>query len=196
MKKVSAIVLCAGLSTRMEKFKPLLLYKGTIIINHIVETLLSSIVYKITLVTGHNADMISREIKQPGVNVVYNDKYYDGMHTSVMCGVNNIPEDADAFLLMLVDQPHITVSLINDLINYYQKSDKGIIIPAYSNRGGHPIIIDKRYFNEARNLNPNTGLKQLMINHTEDIAYMTVNNDNILFDIDTPEDYKKLLEQE
>lgn len=195
MKVISAIVLAAGLSTRMGQFKPLMPYQTKKIITVLIETLLNSDISTITVVTGYLADLIKEELTPYAINMVYNPRYNEGMHTSVICGVENIPENSDALMLFLGDQPHISSPLINKLIDFYQLSTKGIIIPSFSHRRGHPIIIDRKYFSDSLNLNSKEGLKQLINDNSYDIDYMLVNDDDVLFDIDTPKDYEELLQR-
>ena len=193
MKKVSAIVLAAGLSSRMGQFKLLLDYKGTKVLNYIIETLLDSVVSEIIVVTGHNSDIVSKELACYNIKNVFNSDYKKGMHTSVMCGVRNINNNADAFMIVLGDQPPINSTLINNIVEYWYNSAKGITIPSFNNKKGHPVIFDSKYISQAINLNPELGLRKLINDNKEDIDYLIVHSDNILFDIDTPEDYKALL---
>ncbi|MEW5821850.1 MAG: nucleotidyltransferase family protein [Cyanobacteriota bacterium] len=195
MTNITAIVLAAGLSTRMGKFKQLLPYKNKTVITHIVDEIIKSDISEIIVVTGYNKELIEKELVDHKINLVYNQYFQQGMHTSVITGVNKLSNKTDAFMLFLGDQPEINFNLINNLILFFNSSCKGIIIPSYLNKRGHPVLFDKKYIDVARNTNPDTGLKQLLNDYPEDIEYFISQNDSILFDIDTPKDYNELLQR-
>jgi molybdenum cofactor cytidylyltransferase len=195
MKNISAIVLAAGLSTRMGKFKQLLPFRGKTVIEALVEALIESNIESIVIVTGHRAKEVQQIIAQYKVDVIFNPNYNEGMHTSVMKGVEALSARTDKFMVVLGDQPHLKTKMVNDLIDFSRTSPKGIIVPSFSHRRGHPVLFDKKYIQPASNLNTNTGLKQLLKEHEEDIDYYIVPDSNILFDIDTPDDYEELLKR-
>ena len=79
------------------------------------------------------------------VNHCYNADYEQGMFTSVQCGFRNMPSSADAAILFLGDQPMIPAEVTRKIIRAYEQSDKGILIPVYRGKRGHPVLIDKKY---------------------------------------------------
>lgn len=193
MGKIVAVVLVAGLSRRMGAYKPLLPFKNKSIISHLIEQVLQSDVDETIVITGHNSDLIAKELEKFDVKLVFNKDYKEGMHSSVMCAAQNMPDDVDAFMILLGDQPQIDSSVINNVIECWKESNKGIVIPSYLNKRGHPIILDKKYIDQAANLDPKKGLKALIENNSEDIDYLNVETNDILLDIDTPYDYSKVL---
>lgn len=195
MEKISAIILAAGLSTRMKEFKQLLPYRGKKVIIAIVEELLNANVAEVLVVVGHNADLVREELKKYDVKLIMNPDYKQGMHTSVMAGAENVSDKADAFMIVLGDQPEISSRLVNGLIAFAKQSEKGIIIPSYLNKRGHPVLFRKQYLEHTKNLSPILGLKQIVNENPKDIDYFIAGEDTILFDIDTPEDYQQLLER-
>lgn len=192
MKNISAIILAAGMSTRMGKFKQLLPYKGTTVIEYILGQVVLAGLDPVILVTGHHAALITEEIKDSSVTIAYNPDYPHGMHTSVLAGIRKLPETIDAFMLFLGDQPEISREMIVQIVNAFTLSDKGILIPSYNFKGGHPIIIDAKFIAEVKQINEMEGLKGFIKNHSEDIEYLTFSQESILFDIDTPNDYEAL----
>lgn len=195
MQNIVAIVLAAGLSSRMGKFKQLLPFKDKKVISYIVDVLQQSCLINTFVVVGHQKQMVEQELSGYDVGIIFNENYQEGMHTSVMSGVKNLPAECDGFMMVLGDQPEISVKLINALIDYKSNNDKGIIIPSFSNKRGHPVIFDKKYINQAMSLDPDKGLKALVQQNQHDIDYMVVKDDRILFDIDTPSDYEKLIKR-
>jgi len=84
--------------------------------------------------------------------------------------------------------------MINRLIDAYEKTGKGIVLPVHGGRRGHPVLIDTKYRNEIGTLDPGTGLRQLMRNHPEDVLELRTRSPRVLLDLDTPEDYERALE--
>ena len=85
----------------------------------------------------------------------------------------------------------VSSSVVNRLIDAYKETGKSIILPVYEKKRGHPILIDTKYRDEVKQLDPDTGLRALVHNHAEDILEVEVDNPGILKDIDTVEDYNR-----
>jgi molybdenum cofactor cytidylyltransferase len=96
-------------------------------------------------------------------------------------------------MILLGDQPMVQTLVIDKLIDSFEKTGKGIIIPVYNTKKGHPVLIDTKYIPQINQLNPSIGLRQLMEECSEDIHELEVETNTILKDIDTIEDYKREL---
>jgi molybdenum cofactor cytidylyltransferase len=114
------------------------------------------------------------------------------MLSSVQKGFVSLPEEAEAVLVFLGDQPMITSSVIDQIVKAYHSTEKGIVLPVYDKKRGHPVLISTRYREEVAHLDPQVGLRELIHNHPEDILEVGLDSSSILEDIDTPEDYKNL----
>ena len=113
------------------------------------------------------------------------------MLSSIQSGIRSLSADTQAIVFALSDQPGISGEVIDRLIDNYNKTKKGILLPVFSKRRGHPILIDLKYREEILNLSPNIGLRGLIHDHSDDILEVPVDCSNILKDIDTPADYKR-----
>jgi molybdenum cofactor cytidylyltransferase len=191
IKNIVTLILAAGESKRMGKAKLLLPYKNRTIIEDVVHNCLASKSDKVIVVLGGHREKIIPMIEHLPVSVVYNPDYKKGMLSSIQCGIRSLPADTRAIVITLSDQPGIPGDVIDLLIKSYKKTKKGILLPVFSQRRGHPILIDFKYREEILNLSPNTGLRGLVHAHPEDILEVPVDCPNILKDIDTPEDYKR-----
>ena len=189
---VWCIVLAAGESKRMKQQKLLMPYKQKTIIETVVEKSLESRAGKVLVVLGSDKDAVLGKISHTGALTVINNNYRQGMLSSVQCGINSVPADVSAVVVVLGDQPMVRTEVINSLINRY-KGDKGILIPTYNGMRGHPILLDMKFRKEINKLDSGTGLRALIAAHPEEISEQEVMTDEILKDIDTPEDYKKQL---
>lgn len=187
-----ALVLAAGESIRMGRSKQLLPFANKTILETVIDHINQSTVDETLIVLGSNREKIEEVIKNLPVKSVYNPRFKEGMLTSVQKGFVSLPEEVEAVLVFLGDQPMIPSSVIDQIVSAYHSSEKGIILPVYGQKRGHPVLIDTKYRQELANLNPEIGLRELIHDHPEDILEVNLDSSSILEDIDTPEDYKNL----
>ncbi|MBN2773649.1 MAG: XdhC family protein [Prolixibacteraceae bacterium] len=192
-KEIWCMVLAAGESKRMKQQKLLMPYDGKTIIETVVGKAKDSEADKVLVVTGSHSENVETRIKPYQIQCVENKEYQKGMFSSVLCGINAIPAKVNAVIVMLGDQPMIQTSVINSLIKEYHKKQRGIIIPVFLGQRGHPVLIDLKFRKEINNLTGNTGLRELMELNPDEIVELEVDSEEILRDLDTPEDYKKTI---
>jgi len=186
---VRAIILAAGNSSRTVSPKMLLKFGEKTLIEKVIEHTLNSDVKSITVVLGAHRFQIQNVIEKLPVNIVYNDKYEEGMLSSVICGIRSLPEDTEAAIIIPGDYPFISGYLINIMILSLRETQKGIIIPVYKGRRGHPLLTGKKYFSEIELLDSNKGLRFLIDRFRDDVFELETDDEGIFIDIDTIEDY-------
>lgn len=192
-RPIGAIVLAAGMSTRMGQPKVLLPWTDKHnIIEHIIEQLLNSRLDQIVVVTGKNAAEVKQIVKPLGVQTAYNRSYNTGeMLSSVKAGLRMMPDHVAAALIVLGDQPRIQPRVIYKLLMAYAEGKGEIIIPSFERRRGHPILLSRRYWGEMLNLPRGSSPRTIINAHQNEIYYVNVNTDSVLRDVDTPEDYNE-----
>ena len=191
---IYAILLAAGESKRMGTLKQILPFGKSTVIEIVIDSLLESDIEKTKVVLGYRSEEISGVIGNREVDIVINKNYKNGMLSSIKCGISSLPEDAEAFLLCLVDQPAIMASDINKLIKAYKKSGKGIIIPAYKGKRGHPIVFDRKYTDDIINLKEDgDGLREVVWKNSDDILEVEVENNAVIKDMDNIEEYREIV---
>jgi molybdenum cofactor cytidylyltransferase len=190
-----AMILAAGESKRMGKPKLLLPFGEKTMIETIVETVVSSKVEQTLVILGSDREKTEEKIKNYPVKIVYNRDFRSGMLSSVQCGFKSFPAETRAVLVVLGDQPKISTTVINKLIDVYKSSGKGIVLPVYKKERGHPVLIDVKYGEEVENLSPEVGLRGTVYNHPEDILEVDVETLSIFQDIDSESDYKREVEK-
>jgi len=190
---IQAIILAAGKSERMGRVKPLLPWGKRTLIEAIIDRVARSRAKEVLIVLGAARDDIEPVIAKYHVGRVFNPDFARGMLSSIQRGLEAVPRDVQAVLFFLGDQPAPSAAIINRLIDAYELTGKGIVLPVCGGRRGHPVLIDLKYRNEIRALDPGIGLKQLMRNHPEDIFEVRTRSPRVLHDIDTPEDYERAL---
>jgi molybdenum cofactor cytidylyltransferase len=193
MGEIWAVILAAGESKRMGLPKMLLTFSGMTMIEKVITNVSESKIDKIIVVLGAYREALVELISKLPVKYCYNDNYKKGMLSSVQCGFRNLSSVCRAVLVFQGDQPLITSNAINEVIEAYLSSGKGIVIPVYKGRRGHPLLIDIKYSNEIEKLNPNKGLRSLAYMFSDDVLEVDTNESGILTDFDTYEQYKKEL---
>jgi molybdenum cofactor cytidylyltransferase len=191
---VSAIVLAAGMSTRLGSPKQLLQIGGRPLLAIALETLSRSQIQEIVVVLGASADIIRRQVALDGAKVVVNDQYREGMGTSLRVGLAAIAPSARAALVVLADQPLLQSSTINELIEQHQKNQPHIVIPLYRGFRGNPVLLDRSVFPELAGLSGDIGCRAIFGGHTDNILKVPVDDAGILLDVDTRADCENLQE--
>jgi len=182
---VSAILLAAGESKRMGKFKQLVPLGNTTIVEQTTDNLLSSKVSEVIVVLGHKAEEVMKRIATKPIKIALNPIYHQGMGTSIVAGLNLVDSIAQAVMLALGDQPFVDSQTINRLIEEFDAHDKGIAIPVYQGRRGHPIIFSIKYKAQLSGLKGDIGGREIIKEHPEDILEVAVECEGIDIDIDT-----------
>lgn len=195
MNEIWAIILAAGESKRMGSLKMILPFMGTTIIEKVIENVLSSNVDKAVLVLGCGKNEILKLTEKYPVMHCYNEHYKKGMLSSVKCGFKYLPHDFRAALVFLGDQPMIKAAVANLILKSYNDSGKGILIPVYNKRRGHPLLVDNKYRDEILDIDGPEGLKELVKRHPDDLLEVETGDPLILKDIDTEEEYNNELNQ-
>lgn len=186
-----AMILAAGESRRMGKVKLLLPYGQTTMIEAVVRNALLSRAEKTLVVLGANWQRIRTKISYLPVKTTVNTHFRKGMLSSVQWGVKRLPSSSRAVVVMLADQPAIPPGLVDSLIEAYEREEKGLVIPVYQKKRGHPLLIDLKYRKDISRLHPGIGLRELLKLYPEDILEVPVADLSILRDIDDASDYRR-----
>lgn len=197
-RRVAAVVLAAGRSTRMagDSPKQLLPWNDTTVIGQVVETLSCCRLSPLLLVLGHRAKEIRQALAGTRAQFVDNPDYAEGeMLSSLQTGVRALNETVSGCLVLLADQPWLEAGLVERLLDAYAAGPSGIIAPAYQGKRGHPVLIDRRHWAEMLALGQNLAPRHLLQRHPADICLVPVETDSILDDMDTTEAYHRAKEE-
>jgi len=192
--KIAAIILAAGLSSRMAGANKLLAdLHGKPVLHHTVENVLASQAEPVVVVTGYQADDVQELIQDLPVTLCFNSCFADGMATSLSAGIAALPDDVDGALIFLGDMPLITADIVNAVIDGFRQGDgKTIAVPVHGGRRGHPVLWGRRHFAELQTLKGDQGARQLLAVHSGEIAECDAGNEAIFADADTPEALARL----
>jgi molybdenum cofactor cytidylyltransferase len=189
MSEIWAVILAAGESKRMGSPKMLLPFNGSTMIECVISNVTKSDVDRIIVVLGAEKEALIPLMGKWQIEYCYNENYKEGMLSSVQCGFKNLSSGCKASLVFQGDQPLITSNTINTVINAYLSSEKGIVIPVYKNKRGHPILIDMKYRNDIDKLSPDKGLRSLTYKFPSDVLEVDTDESGILRDFDTYDQY-------
>jgi len=186
---LAAVVLSGGKSERMGSPKALLQYRGQTFLERILAAIDSSAIDRVVVVAGHHYEMIVSA--SPGVAVVFNPDYEKGMSTSVQAGIRALPAEVTGAAIFLVDHPMVDRKTIDSLLSRLRPGL--IIVPVHGGRRGHPVVFAADLFGEIFDLSSEQGLHTVVRKKRDRVVEVNVEDAGILLDIDTPEQFARLL---
>jgi molybdenum cofactor cytidylyltransferase len=184
--------------------KLLLPFDGGTVIGRIAGEILRSPVTRGFVVVGEDGARVVAAIgNEPGLpdadrgpdffSFVRNPDPDGDMLSSVRCGLRALPKDCEAVLVALGDQPSISAGLVARMIRAFRDSARGIVVPAYESKRGHPLLFAARYREEVLTCYDDRGLRGLLQAHPKDVFELESDTACILSDMDDPDDYQREL---
>jgi molybdenum cofactor cytidylyltransferase len=192
--ELNAIVLAAGLSRRMGRFKLLLPWQGQTVIGQVLTTLAQAGVDQILVVTGNRAEEVAAALPAGPARTVLNPRWAEGeMLSSIQAGLAALSSEdrgIAAALLCLGDQPQMQAATVTALLAAGAATGwMRLLVPSYQMRAGHPILLPRWIWPAV--LAAPDHLRSVMAAHRAYIDYVTIDTPTILADLDTPEDYAR-----
>jgi molybdenum cofactor cytidylyltransferase len=194
-RMVAAVVLAAGFSSRMGRPKALLPAGpgGTTFLARIVDTLRRVGLERVVVVLGADAQPIQTSIEAAAlaVEAVENPDPSRGQLSSLLVALTML-EEAEAVLVMPVDQPLVTAETVARLMRVYREGHAPVVRPCRGPRHGHPVIFDRSVFGELRRADLSRGARDVIAAHIAEVADVEVDDEGAFVDIDTPEQYERV----
>lgn len=190
--KVSVILLGAGESKRLGVNKLQLPWGKKTILEKCLQTFLHSKVHEVVLVLNEKLRGMETRLKQKRVKIIFNPDYRKGMSTSIYHGLRVIHPKSQGVLIALGDQPNLNTRTVNSLIYHFQRSKKGIIVPAYLGKMGHPVLFHRKYFKDLLTLDGDRGGRSIIKKNERDVEIVSTTSKGVIQDVDTWEDYQTL----
>jgi molybdenum cofactor cytidylyltransferase len=193
----SAVVLAAGTSSRMCGQHKLLLPLGDKpVIRHTVERLWAAGPQEIVVVTGHRGPGITAALAGVPITIQSNPRYEEGQMTSAAVGTGALRMATDAVMMCLGDMVLLGSSDYTELVGVYlEQTDRSIVIPYYEGQRGNPILFASSYVHEVAIGERHIGCKKLANEYPDDVYRYEAAHDRFTTDLDTPEDYARLLQR-
>ena len=191
--RTGAVIVAAGMSSRMGDFKPMLKIGAISMVQRVVMSYQQAGVFPIVLVTGYRGDELKMHVAGTGVICVHNDAYAaTEMLDSAKLGFSYIADKCDRTFFSPEDVPLFTVNTVAKLM----RADAAVVKPTYRNRSGHPILLAGSIIPQLLEAEAEGGLRRVIDAVCGgDIASVVVDDEGILLDADTPEDFSRLVER-
>jgi len=194
IEPTAGIILAGGESSRFGQPKMLLEWRGKPLIRHTVETALKAGLSPVIVVTGAVDEPIREALRGLDVVIRHNTQWQAGQSTSVGEGIRTLPKNIGSALFLLADQPYVTSEVIQALRQLHEKTLSPIIAPRVAGRRANPVLFDQVTFHDLLGLSGDTGGRALFTQYL--VEYLDWSDQRLRFDIDTIEDYHRLLEDE
>jgi molybdenum cofactor cytidylyltransferase len=176
----------------MGRLKQLLPLGSKPIIRHCLDNLAVAGIRNTVVVLGQNGSKILDSVKELPVKVVFNKTPESEMAESVRIGLRALHESSSGILVHLSDHPLVSVETLKRLVQCHVESPDRIIIPLYKGRRGHPTLFPKPVVEEVFD---GLNLRDIIDKDSSRIRFLNVDDDGVVLDIDTPEDYKRIWER-
>lgn len=196
LNRITAIILAAGLSSRMGGVNKLLLpFKGKTILESVVQTITSLPFAEVIVVSGHDQQAIGELLRRYPVTVADNPDFSQGLSTSLRRGVDAADPHSSGYLFCLADMPLLSPNLLKYLCKIFlQATVPSIVVPVYDGRRGNPVIFSSAFRDELLQLQGDQGARPLLDKHPRAIIEVPVNHPGVSRDIDTDSQYRELRE--
>jgi len=189
--RVVAVLLAAGEGRRMGGPKALLRLGGTSFLAHVASRLTRPGVTAVVAVLGHQVQRVRVESGLPdGVQTVENDRYREGMLSSVLCGLDAAEAaGADAILLHPVDHPLVAAATVDRVVRALEQGAR-VAVPSWEGRRGHPGGFAAAAWPALRAADPGSGARSALAAHPDWIVHVE-GDPGCVQGINTPEDYAR-----
>ena len=193
---ISAIILAAGESKRMGQPKMLLKWGNSTVLEHVISVFANAGVEDIVVVTGAAREEVEKIVAVAQTSCparsVFNEGFVEGeMLSSIQCGLRDLAEkDSSAALIALGDQPQVREGSVWRVCEMFKETGNPLVVPSYHMRRGHPWLVDESLWGEMLAMRAPQTPRDFLNARADQIKYVEVDDEGILADLDTPEQYR------
>ena len=195
-KRTAGIILAAGQSTRIDRFKQLIKLEGKYMLEWVVDAALESRLAHVILVLGHHFEKIqkvlNKKIHHPRIEVVINPQYPMGLSRSLRRGLLVSKGSFPSVMFLLGDQPMLDAKTINLLLDRFWNSEKEICVPVCRGKRGNPTVFSHKYYDQLLQIKGDIGARKMLEKYASHIIRVEVDHPLGFLDIDTEVDLKSL----
>lgn len=189
---IDCLIPAAGFSSRMGEWKLTLPYKDNTIIENSIANALKCC-SRIIIVTGHRSPELIKLVENPPrVITTVNENFKNGMFSSIQAGVRLV--DSEWFFITMGDMPEIKEAIYMNLLKARDKNSHNfdIIRPVYEGKRGHPVLLHKKTIKTIIDEPISSEMKNVFTHFR--VLDIEMNLPDTFRDIDTPDEYKRILE--
>lgn len=191
---VDGVILAAGRSARMAQPKPLLTIGPVTFLERAAQTLRVAGCRRTYVVAPADAEWLDHA-RSLGLDVVTNPASDSEQIDSLRLVLRALPADTAGVLVLPVDLPLIAESTAAAVVASFISNPAPLVLPFHNTVAGHPVLLSRDLFDDVLNQSLEEGLRSLIMDHARDLQEVRVDDEGILIDIDTPEDYTRSIEQ-
>lgn len=195
-KRTAGIILAAGQSTRIDKFKLLIKLEGKYILEWVVDAALESRLAHVILVLGHHFEKIqkvlNKKIHHPRIEIVINPQYPMGLSRSLRSGLLAAKGSFPSVMFLLGDQPMLDAKTINMLLDRFWNSEREICVPVCRGKRGNPTVFSHKYYDQLLQIKGDIGARKVLEKYASHIIHVEVDHPLGFLDVDTEVDLKAL----
>jgi molybdenum cofactor cytidylyltransferase len=181
-----AVVLAAGASTRFGSPKQLVRVDGRPLLHTVVARAVELAGHSVTVVLGAHAGELSALLRHSPASVIVNRDWQEGLASSIRAGVARVPSASDGVLLLLADQPHVTIEDLRRLAGAWRRQTDYIVAAQYASATGVPAIFPRTSFADLTALRGDRGARSVLQRNPDRVVRIPM--PSAALDIDTPED--------
>ena len=185
-RRVSGLLLAAGLSRRMTKANKLLIeIDGEALVRRAARPLCAAGLDPVIVVTGHQAEAVERALAGLPVTMVRSPDPAAGMGASLACGARALPAGIDAVLIALGDMPDLAPQHFCTLLDAFDPEASAVILrPQFKGRPGHPVLFGAAYIDELATLSGDEGARAVIASHLDAFRCIAVDDPAVCRDLD------------
>jgi molybdenum cofactor cytidylyltransferase len=161
-----------------------------------VQAVCNSGLAQVVVVVGAGARAVRSALDGLPVELVTNEAWAEGLSTSLRAGIRALRPEIEATFVVLADQPALTPSLLQKLVDRYQATRASIVAPTYQGRRGNPVLLDRGLFAELLEVTGDRGARDLIQQHRSELEEVDVDDEAVILDVDTPHDYDTFRENQ
>jgi molybdenum cofactor cytidylyltransferase len=184
---LAAIILSGGASRRMGSPKALLSFQGRPFLEHLLDVARHPKIGVRRIVLGADAEPIAKEVNLATSEIVINEEWEKGQLSSLQAALRSLPPQTDGAILLLIDHPLISSTLVDELIETFYKSGKPIVLPVFDGRRGHPVIFSSALYEELLNAPPETGARSVVWAHSAEVQILQTNEEGCVLNLNDPD---------
>ena len=191
--KVAALILAAGQASRFGAAKQLLTINGQNLVQRACQLAMKANCEPIVVISGAHQEAIKQCELPPHVELLENPDWSRGMGSSLALGVQTIiPQQPDAVLILLADQPAITLKTIEQLYAEMNQCEVSIVRCQHAKVQSPPTLFSSQHFASLAQLHDDLGGKEIIQKNKDALA--TISAPEAAWDIDTPESWAQYQE--
>jgi molybdenum cofactor cytidylyltransferase len=192
------LIPAAGKSRRMGQPKLALPLGGRTVLECVVAAIQQASVVHVVVVVGPGGDALAALARTAGADVLQLTEDTAEMRQTIQRGLDWLesrfqPRDDDGWLLLPADHPCVDAGVVGQLLQARARHpQRSIFVPTYRQKRGHPPWIGWNHVREIRALPRDVGLNAYVRQHGAQTLEVPVETEAVLWDLDTPEDYRRL----